>query len=401
MNILLVVQYFPPNSGGGRAYRAAKLVKYLSRSGCRVAVVCSDASLDGDPSLLNGTDMSRVDILRCKEPGGLPSVVLAKVCRQLCFADGLYPLAWRLLNTVLKTQIGFVPDVVISSSAPYEVHLVGMLLKKRFKIPWIADFRDPYTLNHHYRKFTPLGRRADLLYERQIYRTADGVIFNTDHNRLESIEAFGLSAQSARFTVCQNGYDSDDISPVNRGSGQEPFTISYIGGVRGDATERTFVSSVLQHAETLRAERVLFRFIGNGSGVFNAEAERSGGVIETVGFCPQEQLHRYWDESDALLMMLPPASGYLGWVPQKLYSYLGTGIPVLALVPDGEARDYLTEAGGHVMAYPGETDIPAMVKALRSRAGERKDSNAGQSTRFDQKRLFGDLTEWMKSLLCQ
>ena len=401
MNILLVCQYFPPNSGGGRAYRAAKLVKHLSRSGCRVAVVCSDASLDGDPSLLDGTDMSRVKILRCKEPAGLLSAFFAKICRQLFIADGLYLLAWRLMDTVLKTQIGFVPDVVITSSAPYEVHFAGMFLKKRFGIPWIADFRDPYTLNYHYRKFTPLGTVADRWFERQIYKIADGVVFNTNHNRVESSGAFGFHANSTRFTVCQNGYDPDDIRPANPRIEKEPFTISYIGGVRGDATERAFVSSVLQHAETLRAERVRFRFIGNGSGVFSSEAERSRGVIETVGFCPQERLRRYWDESDALLMMLPPATNYLGWVPQKLYSYLGSGIPVLALVPEGEARDYLTEAGGHVLAYPGETDIPGMARALRSRAGERIALDTGKATRFDQRRLFGDLTEWMKALVCQ
>ncbi|MBU4259813.1 MAG: glycosyltransferase [Proteobacteria bacterium] len=403
MNILLVVQHFPPNAGGGRAYRAAKLVKHLSRSGCRVAVVCSDATLDGDSSLLEGADMSRVKILRCKEPEGFFRITFAKICGHLCFANGMYLLAWRLIDTAMKTQIGFIPDVVITSSAPYEVHFVGMFLKKRFGIPWIADFRDPYTLNYNYRKISPLGGSADRWLEKQIYKIADGVIFNTYHNRLESSRAFGLPAQSNRFTVCQNGYDSDDISPINQRIDSKPFNISYIGGVRGDATERAFVSSVLQHAKTLRAEQVRFRFIGNGSEVFSYEAERSGGVIETVAFCPQERLRRYWDESDALLLMLPPAVGYLGWVPQKIYSYLRTGLPVMALLPNGEARDYLMEAGVHVVAFPGETDIPGMIRALRSRAGERNTNttDTGQSAKFNQRLLFEDLLEWMRSLLCQ
>lgn len=398
LRILLVAQFFPPQAGGGRSYRAAKLVKYWTRSGHRVAVLCADSRTDPDPSLLDGVEESRLHVVRCHYEYAGRVQLIERIFRHSLIADGKYLLAYNLINALMKTQIGWIPDLVFTTSAPYEVHLVGWFLKRRFGFRWIADFRDPYTLNYHYRKKVPLSRILDRCFEKHIYETADGVVFNTNWNRRESIAAFGLQEKDRRFFVCQNGFDPDDITPVQRATRPEPLVVSYIGGLRGDANERRFVQLLTRNAQALARKRVRFRFIGNGAEIFRETAKGSEGVLEAVDFCSQKALSQYWHGSHALLLLLPPSANYLGWVPQKLYSYMATGLPILALVPDGEAKDYLQAAGGHVIRDSCDEDVVAMVDALRDAHANGRISGVNCVERFNQLMLYGSLTEWMNSL---
>ncbi len=399
LNILLVTQFYPPLAGGGRSYRVAKLAKYWTNEGHRVAVLCADNRIDPDPSLLEGVDESRLTVLRCQDEHSGFMRCFERLFRHVLIADGKYLLAYRLMNVLMNTPIGWIPDLVFTSSAPYEVHLVGWYLKKHFGFKWIADFRDPYTLNYHYRKIVPLSRMLDRCFERRIYDLADGVVFNTSWNRRESIAAFDLQDEDKKYFVCQNGFDPDDIPAVQRITEPGPlFIVSYIGGVRGDASEKRFVQLLTRNAHALAQTGSRFRFIGNGAEAFQEVTSGTEGVLETIGFCTQKALAQYWSESHALLLLLPASAKYLGWVPQKLYSYLATGLPILALVPDGEAKDYLQAAGGHVIRDPYDEDIVGMVHALRNVYQNGNGRGRDYAERFSHLMLYRKLTEWMSSL---
>jgi glycosyltransferase involved in cell wall biosynthesis len=402
LRILLVVESFPPHTSGGRSYRAAKLVKSLTRSGCRVLVLCGDRELDSDPGLLEGVDFDNLEVVRCPQPPESRWVVrLRQLLRQLFLMDGRLDLVFRLLSSLKESAPDFVPDVVITSSAPYEVHWVGYLLKRRLGCCWVSDWRDPFTLNRNYSKRLPTARLADGLAESFIYRRSDGVIFNTRCNLEQAAETFGLDASDPRYTVCQNGYDPSDLPADLRappaGEGQD-FVLSYIGGVRGDPVERLFVSRVLEQRAALVDRGIRIRLVGNGSETFREEAERSQAALELVGFLPQAELGRIWRESSALLIFLPPSKDPLGWVPQKLYPYLASGHPILAFVPPGEARDYLSQAGGHVIRDPEDYDLLETIDSVvqASREDEPGTHDRESVERFDQSRLFAQLQRWLR-----
>jgi glycosyltransferase involved in cell wall biosynthesis len=401
LKILLVVESFPPHTSGGRSYRAAKLVKSFTRSGCRVLVLCGDREIDSDPGLLEGVDFDKLEVVRCSQPPESRVVVrLRQLLRQLFLMDGRLDLAFRLLSSLKENAPDFVPDVVITSSAPYEVHWVGYLLKRRLGCCWVSDWRDPFTLNRNYSKRLPTARLADRVAERFIYRRSDGVIFNTRCNLEQAAKRFGLDASDPRYTVCQNGYDPadlpGDLRAPSTGEGHD-FVLSYIGGVRGNEVERLFVSRVLEQRAALVDRGVRIRLVGNGSETFREEAEQSRGVLQLVGFLPQAELGLIWRESSALLIFLPRSKGQLGWVPQKLYPYLASGHPILAFVPPGEARDYLSQAGGHVIRDPKEYDllesIDSVVRAGREDEPGTRDRESIE--RFDQSRLFAQLQRWL------
>lgn len=346
-----------------------------------------------DATLLDGIAVENLQVHRCAAPRGRFNRGCAFAVRNTLLAGGELLLAWRLLDKLLKTQLGFIPDVVVSSSAPYEVHLVGEACARLFGLPWIADFRDPYTLNVNYRKRLPTARWGDRAFERMIYARAAGVIFNTERNRADACREFGLDRTSDQHYVCQNGYDPEDLQAVGPPPAAMPFVISYLGGVRGAAYEHSFIDLVIRHAELLREQGIVFRLIGNGAELLTHAARKARGVLEIHKFRPQRELWECFTASHAFFFALPPSRQAIGWVPQKLYTYLATGRPVLGLVPEGEARDYLHASGRNVVRDPGDTDLPEMVRELRERAGRGWAADSGE---FAQTMLFGRLTQWLQ-----
>ena len=38
-------------------------------------------------------------------------------------------------------------QAIYTTSTPYTAHLIGLRLKRRFGLPWVADFRNPWVAN--------------------------------------------------------------------------------------------------------------------------------------------------------------------------------------------------------------------------------------------------------------
>jgi len=393
MNILIIVKYFPPEAGGGRSYRMSKLTKYLTNSGNKVTVLSSSEKIDSDNTILNELNRDLFNDVRIEyKPGGIIRF-LTKIFKQISVADGDVVFVYELIDKLMKTQINMVPDVVFTSSAPYEVHFIGMYLQKKYGIKWVADFRDPYTLNHNYKSMLPIKGYFDRKYERGIYNRADGVIFNTHINRDESCARFSLDRNNVKYTVCQNGYDEDDVACLHNVNTNKTI-LSYVGGIRGDRQERYFIDQVVMNETLLDEHNILVRFIGNGSQCFVEQAKEHSSILQIIGFCEQDNLKKYWNETDWLILFLPESDKMLGWVPQKVYTYMSVKKPVLAIIPDGEAKNYLKIQPRNIFIEPNNYKlsdiIPSLVKV------ERVNDN-DDAKEFEQKELFGKLERWIKN----
>ena len=103
-------------------------------------------------------------------------------------------------------------DAVLTSSPPHSTQLIGLELKKRYGLRWIADMRDPWTDIYYYKDLnhTPLARWLDARYERQVLEQADAVLVTSpETKRLFLAKSPSLSA--GKFHVLPNGYDESDF----------------------------------------------------------------------------------------------------------------------------------------------------------------------------------------------
>src|SRR5262249_55111663 len=96
-------------------------------------------------------------------------------CRRWCSA--VMPAARQILRQTKH-------NVLYSTSPPVTSHWIALQLKAEFQIPWVADFRDPWT-DSEMGYFNPFAwrKRLDVRLERRIYETADVIIANTTSNR--------------------------------------------------------------------------------------------------------------------------------------------------------------------------------------------------------------------------
>ena len=82
-------------------------------------------------------------------------------------------------------------------------------------------------------------------------------------------------------------------------------------------------------------------------------------------------------------------------VPGKTYEYLASGTPILAAVPDGDARDILEQAGNSTLVRPD--DVAGMSAAIRTELERRRAGVPSRPPdpavveRFEYRRLAADL----------
>ena len=86
-----------------------------------------------------------------------------------------------------------------------------------------------------------------------------------------------------------------------------------------------------------------------------------------------------------------------GIVPGKTYEYLASGRPILAAVPEGDARDLLEEAGGAILCPPA--DVDCMAAAVRTQLERFRAGKPGASpspevvARYEYRNLVARLAE--------
>ena len=217
-NLLLVTYHFPPHGGSG-VQRPAKLAQYLPAAGWRAHVLtaghCHYPLLD--PTL---QDDGGAETFVVRARGWEPGAIAATICRELRrvgvtggrdagagddptgldvhgmarWVDWLENrLYWRLGGFVRRlhlpeTELLWVPsaiqaarrmierhriEAVVTTSPPLSAHLVGLSLKRRLRIPWIADLRDPIVDNFAHASRAGIVDRWMRRLERVVLSQAD------------------------------------------------------------------------------------------------------------------------------------------------------------------------------------------------------------------------------------
>src|SRR5262249_14204987 len=124
------------------------------------------------------------------------------------FPYGIWlPLAWpACMRSVWSDR----PDVLLTSGPPQWVHVLGYGLKRLFRIPWVADFRDPWITNNEIRGVSGPDRRWQADWEATVLKEADRVIANAPGARDGLRQAY--PAQQHKIVSITNGYDPERFS---------------------------------------------------------------------------------------------------------------------------------------------------------------------------------------------
>ncbi len=252
-------------------------------------------------------------------------------------------------------------DLIYSTSRPYTDHLIALFLKKWSGKPWIADFRDPWSLNMiaprlSWRRFT------DKRLEQKVLRNADLVL-----NVTRPIERdFRSLHKGGHYQTITNGYDDEDFEGLRPGRILDGlFNITYTGILFRENSPDTFFSALalaVRENPELRT-RIRVRIVGQLDNPGESENSRHlasldlGDMVEMIPYTSHRESLDYALSADTLLLIINNGPHREGIMTSKVFEYLRCGNPVLAVVPSqGTAADLIRETGAGIIVNPDSVE---------------------------------------------
>jgi len=378
MKVLLVTLYWPP-AGGGGVQRPLKFAQYLPALGLETHVLAPDDSkwIHEDADLrvptqawvhraryLGPKGRRPAEELHGKKGLGRALVQARLVSRRLLVPDE--NVSWNLTAIPAAIRIARTEsiDVIVTTSPPNSIHLVGAAVKKATGIKWVADLRDSLVAHPH-RRAESLAVRAkekvDHGVARLVAHSADAITCVSD---AIAEEARSFSPRGRVVTI-SNGCDFDDFAGLEYTPGKR-FRITHTGSFFGKRDPRPFLTALDESGLDVQA-----RFLGDfRSSDREWAADRglisgtSGDRLELIPYAPRQAALELQRDSEALLLLIPDAGGRgKGVLSGKVFEYLAAERPILAAVPpDGAAAALIRETGAGVVSPPD--DVEALKRAL-------------------------------------
>jgi glycosyltransferase involved in cell wall biosynthesis len=380
VKVLLVTMYFPP-AGGGGVQRPLKFAAHLPSLGIETHVLAPD-----DPKWIHRDDelqpptLAWVHRARYLGPKGRKPAEelhgtqgLERIGRQARLAGRrlLVPdenVSWNL--TAIPAAIRIVKregiDVVVTTSPPSSVHLIGAAVKRATGKPWIADLRDSVVAHPHRRAESLLVRGKELGEHgvaRLVARSADSIVTVSD----AIAEEMRTRNPRGPVVTIANGADFDDFAGLDHHSSPR-FRITHAGSFFGKRDPRPFLTALQQSG----LDDVVARFLGDFRSTDRewAEAQGFGDRLELIPYAPRRRSLELQRDSEALLLLIPEAGGRgKGVLSGKVFEYLAADRPILAVVPpEGAAAELIRDAGAGVVVAPDDIDgIEAALRDLHGR----------------------------------
>jgi len=358
-----------------RAIQIGKVTTALQNAGAEINVIAgqerpSNHKSENINGISDAIDIAFVPFTPFNGKG-VPSRLLAKAQRELpfflVFRSWIKEAIKKAENVIARSKI----DLIMTSSTPLESHMVGLYLKTKYAIPWVASFSDPLPqkiLPGPYRKNFPVLSCVESYIVRSILKEASAIHMPNPY----SIE---LMEHYFNIPIDQKALAIPHIGLINTAISSQDLSTGWLTHAGGLTQER--VSPALIDALPLAAARLQSRFKGLLC-VGSIHQRFKDLVIENhcqnfVVFrdtVSEKSLEDIYAQSTALLVIeaeLP----YSPFLPSKFADYACSGRPIIALTPSKSSiRDYLTKFGGGYPVAHDKKEIADAIYGVFNKAGD-------------------------------
>jgi len=424
--VLLITYYWPP-SGGAGVQRMLKFAKYLPSYGFSPIVLTVDESQASysfhDNSFLKDIP-EECSVVRTStfELFNLYKTINGKKeIPHSGFANESNPGLLQLVSRFIRGNF-FVPDArkgwnrfafkkaceiiekenietVITSSPPHSTQLIGLKLKKKYKIQWIADLRDPWTDIYYYKQMfhLPIIKRYDKYLERKVLEGADNLLVVSNDIR----ELFASKSRFDIFDKIQilpNGFDEDDFD-ASINPDLSFFTITYTGTLADSYPIDSFLNAYKRIISKYEDVKFRFRYFGKPSENLFHKIKKLDLLDNFVleGYVSHNESVNSLLKSNILLLIIPDVEKNKGILTGKLFEYLGSCRKILCIGPvDGDAAKIIQEcSAGKTFGYDDEENLFCyLVDLINDWKLGNVDSFGDQSVlKYSRKVLTGKLAE--------
>jgi len=422
----MIIPFFPPIAGGG-VYRPLGFVRHLEKHGWSPTVISpkGDTFWITDETLLekipDSVDVVRTETLsgqwllsRLRKNGTRKKKDHSRSSRGFSFLRrlgsfclmpdtyiGWYPFAVREGKKILK-QKRF--DAIYSTSPPETSHIIARSLHRASSLPWVADFRDPWMNLHLLKPPTPIHSAVHRSMEKSVCHQAGVIVTNRWHHDMLKEHV----SNNDRLKIITNGYEREEIEAVR--TLQPPgdrFRITHVGMLTQQRSAGPFLEGLKQFLDRTPDidHPIEAVFLGPREDKNEAMVKRLGleGVVDFRDGVSHEEALKLERTSHILLLIKHMNPDYRGLIPGKLFEYIGVGRPILALAPDGEAKDIVIALNrGEVAPQDDVGCVADKIELLYKKfiSGQlEKDYDLTWSRKYEREYLAGELADFLNVMI--
>ena len=359
--VLIISYYWPPSSGSG-VQRWMYFAKYLSDCGVTPLVLTVDPSKASyrkiDEEFSDFVKDVKVYKTKTLEPlklysmlttgstkkgipqgsvgaekNGLFSKISRYVRGNIFIPDAR--IGWKLYAVKAANKIitNNNIDLIITTGPPHSTHLIGRVLKRKYGIKWIADFRDPWTEIYYNQDLlqSKKSKEKDGKLELSVLNEADRVL--TVGPSMADLLMDKIPSQKSKFSFIYNGYDAKKMISVQSQKSNKYMTISYIGLLTDAMPHSTISESLKLFVQQNKGANIKVRLAGDICTSFldSIQSIMPPNQIEILGYIPHREALNVMKSSDILFTCLPTQDHSKIMISGKMLEYIASGNSILCI----------------------------------------------------------------------
>ena len=393
MKKVLIITYYWPPSGGAGVQRWLKFTKYLPEFGWKPIVYTPEnpeAPADDHSLLKDVYEQTEIIKRPIREPYTWYKKLIGQKKDEKINAGFLDEnkkssfiqniTTWIRGNFFIpdarifwiKPSIKFLSayltknpvDIVVTTGPPHSMHMIGLGLKNKLDIPWIADFRDPWTGIDFYEDLM-LTKWADSKHhrlEKSVLTKCDKIVSVSKNTALDFNKIC-----NREINVITNGFDVEDFEE-HETSSSHFFSVVHVGAINKDRNHKVFweAFSILKMEDAFKGIDWKIQIIGKADFKVKEDIERYGlgNNVEFVKYIPHKEVISYEINAGILYLSINNTPYARSIMPGKTFEYLAARRPILAIgPPDGEVGMMFSDLGtGDIIDF---SDVNGLVNILK------------------------------------
>lgn len=431
MKKVLIITYYWPPSGGGGVQRWVKFVKYLRKYNWEPIVFTPENPEipSYDESLIKDIPHD-ITILKNKiwEPYSfykkftgknkkdrIQTAFLSEKKTKSSFLENMsvwirgnlfIPDARRywiapsvrfIRNYMASNKI----DAVITTGPPHSTHLIGIKLKNHTGIPWLADFRDPWTNIDFYHDLK-LSKFADRLHhklEKKVLKEADAVSvispgMVTDFSKI----------YARKYHIIPNGFDEDDIRNIEV-TKTKKFSLAHIGSLTKSRNPENLwkAISILIEKTPGFSKDIEILIIGkiDISAIESLRKYNLEQYLRQIDYMPHDEVIAEQKKASLLLLLINNTPSAKLILTGKIFEYLISNTPIICIGPnDGDAAKVVIDTNsGSVYDFNNESELLSGIAGYYNHYKQGNlVSKSNNLEKYERKRLTGEMSSLLDSM---
>ena len=286
-------------------------------------------------------------------------------------------------------------DLIVSTGPPQSMHMIGLRLSRETGLPWIADFRDPWTKIFYFKhlSMTSATEKWHRKMEKKVLDEASAVVSVSPLVQQEFQEMTDTPVE-----LITNGFDECDFSSEQcteaYGGASEEFIITHTGLFAADGNPTALWDVLAEKCRTDEIFKKLLRIklIGKTDDqILKALTDRGlEDSMINMGYQPHSVAVEQQRQASLLILPLRKEPEYKAVLPGKLFEYLASQRPILGIgQPDGAMAMIVNETRtGTVIDWEDRKGLTQYIEQCWERHLEGRLSTEGADlSRFTRRSL--------------